>query len=105
MEDGRSCPYCGQEIMTDDDPRMSCGCAAARKYRKIITALDKQSGLAEPMRPIDDNILDVLRQCADLICDHMISSITAKLWDGTTVVIGAKVSRSARLKVEEKVDE
>lgn len=105
MGDGRSCPYCGQALMTDDDQRMSCACKPARKYRKIITALDKQSGLAEPMRPIDDDILDVLRQCADLICDDLVRSITAKLWDGTTVVIGAKVSRSARLKVEEKVDE
>ena len=105
MEDGRSCPYCGQELMTDDDPLMSCACKPARKYRKILTALDKQSGLAEPMRPIDDDILDVLRQCADLICDNLIDGITAKLTDGTTVVIGAKVSRSARLKVEEKVDE
>ncbi len=105
MGDGRSCPYCGQEFLTDDDPRMICECKPARKYRKILAALDKQSGRAEPMRPIDDGILDVLRQCADLIGGHMISSITAKLWDGTTVVIGAKVSRSARLKVEEKVDE
>lgn len=104
MGEGLSCPYCGQ-VMLNENPRMSCGCHAARKYRKILTALDKQSGLAETMKPIDDDILIVLRQCADLICDNLIDGITAKLADGTTVVIGAKVSRTARLKVEEKVDE
>lgn len=105
MEESRSCPYCGQQLITDDDPRLVCACKPARKYRKILTALDMQSSFAEPMRPIDDNVLNVLHQCADLICDHLVDGITAKLADGTTVVIGAKVLRSVRLKVEEKVDE
>lgn len=104
MGENVCCPYCGQ-ISIDDDPRMSCQCRAARKYRKIITALEKQSGFADPMRPIEDDVLWVLRQGADLICAGLVTGITAKLADGTTVVIGAKVSRSARLKVEEKVDE
>lgn len=101
-----SCPYCGQSVMGEEkDPRMVCGCHAARKYRKILDALDKQSGLADPMKPINEDVMHRLRQFADLICDHLVDGITAKLADGTTVVIGAKVSRSARLKVEEKVDE
>lgn len=106
MEDfTKECPYCGQSVMgEEEDPRMRCGCESARKYRKIITALKKQSGLMEGMDPIDEDVFDVLRQAADLICGKLLEGITAKLEDGSTVTIGSKVSRSKRLKVEEKVD-
>lgn len=83
---------------------MCCGCYPARKYRKITAALKKQSGLMEAMDPIDEDVFDVLRQAADLVCGELLEGITAKLADGSTVTIGAKVSRTKRLKVEEKVD-
>lgn len=101
----KACPYCGQEVMGEDDARMSCGCHKARKYRAIINALDEQSANAAPMKEIDEDVMGGLRIFADLICLWKVDGITAKLADGTTVTIGAKVSRSKRLKVETKVDE
>ncbi len=102
---GGACPYCGQEAMGEGDPRMSCRCMDARKYRKILGALDKSSARAAPMIPIDEDALNLMKDFAHLICDGAVDSVTVKLADRTTVVIGTKVSRSARLKVEEKVDE
>ena len=89
----------------DENPRMTCGCPKARKYRKILAALDSQSEDAAPMPVIDPVILEDLRIFADLICRGMVDGVTVKLGDGTTVAMGGKVSRTARLKLEEKVDE
>lgn len=100
-----SCPYCGQEVMGEGDARKYCGCHKARKYRAIINALDEQSANAAPMKEIDEDVMGGLRLFVDLICLWKVDGITAKLADGTTVTIGAKVSRSKRLKVETKVDE
>lgn len=105
MKESNVCPYCEQAVMDEGDPRLSCGCHKARKYRKILVALEKQSTNAAPMKEIDEDVMNGLRIFADLICLWKVDGITAKLADGTTVTIGAKVSRSKRLKVEEKVDE
>jgi hypothetical protein len=99
------CPYCNQRSMKDGDARLSCGCFQAVRYRKILGALDKQSEEAAPMREIDEGVMAVLRECAHQVCALKIDKITANLRDGTTVSIGGKVSRSARLKMEEKVGE
>lgn len=101
----RMCPYCGQEVMEEGDARMICRCMDARKYRKILDTLDRQSKAVGPMPPVDEDALDAMKAFEHLICDGAVDSVTVKLADRTTVVIGAKVSRSARLKVEEKVDE
>ncbi|MBR4184305.1 MAG: hypothetical protein IKQ87_00935 [Clostridia bacterium] len=98
------CPYCGQEVMGEGDARMICSCMDARKYRKILDALERFSERANPMPPIDEGVMDGLKVFAHLICDEAIESVTAKLADRTEVVIGAKVRRRAQLKVEEKVD-
>ena len=98
-----SCPYCGQVNLSGEDPRMLCGCFKAVKYRRICGALWKQSEDAAPMREIDERVMDVLKEAADLICLDLVDGLTVSLSDGTKVQIGGKVSRSARLKVEEKV--
>lgn len=103
--DKDKCPYCGQMNLTGEDARQYCGCTKARKYRKILAALDDQSECAEPMKPVGAEIIDALRRIAHLICLNQVYDATVKLGDGTTIKIGGKVSRSARLKVEEKVDE
>ena len=100
----KTCPYCGQEFMADGDPRMVCRCMDARKYRKILEALKKSSEEAAPMYEIAEDVMSLMKECAHLICDGAVDSVTVKLADRTTVVIGAKVTRTARLKVEEKVD-
>ena len=100
-----ACPYCGQTVLDEGDPRLSCGCYKARKYRKILDALDEQSERAAPMKEIDENVMNGLRIFADLICAHKVDGITATLADGTTVKIDAKVSRTKRIKYEKKVDE
>ena len=100
-----TCPYCGQVNLSGGDPRMLCGCHAARKYRKILTALDKQSTQALPMLEIDEGVMMVLTDLAHYICALKVDSATLKLSDGTAVTIAGKVSRTKRLKVEEKVDE
>lgn len=105
MEYIGECPYCHQQNMKDLDARLSCGCFQAVRFRKIYAALDKQSRQAEPMQEIDGDVMTALMECAHLICALKIDKITANLRDGTTVSIGGKVSRSARLKMEEKVDE
>lgn len=100
-----ACPYCGQEVMGEGDARKNCGCHAARKYRKMVAALEDQSENAHPMRPIADPVMVVLRELADLCCAHKIDGAAGSVVDGTAVKIGGKVSRTVRLKVEEKVDE
>lgn len=99
------CPYCGQVNLSGEDPRLLCGCMKARKYRKILAALNKQSEEAEPMKEIDGEVMESLRVLAHWVCAMKIDSASVRLSDGTTVTIAGKVSRSARLKVEEKVDE
>lgn len=61
------CPYCGQSVMGDGDARESCACHKARKYRKILAALDKQSSEAAPMKEIDEAVMDGLKLFAHLI--------------------------------------
>lgn len=100
-----SCPYCGQEAMGEGDPRLSCGCYSARKYRKMIAALEDQSENAAPMKPIADPVMVVLREMAHLCCMRKIDGAAVSVVDGTAVKIGGKVSRTVRLKFEEKVDE
>lgn len=100
-----ACPYCGQEVMGEGDARQNCGYHAARKYRKMVAALEDQSENAHPMRPIADPVMVVLRELADLCCAHKIDGAAVSVVDGTAVKIGGKVSRTVRLKVEEKVDE
>lgn len=100
-----ACPYCGQEVMGEGDARQNCGCHAARKYRKMVAALEDQSENAHPMRPIADPVMVVLRELADLCCARKIDGAAVSVGDGTAVKIGGKVSRTVRLKVEEKVDE
>lgn len=106
MEDfTKECPYCGQANLTGEDARRYCGCWQARRYRKIIEALENQSSDAEPMKEIDEGIMAELKMMAHLCCKGRIVSVTVSLSDGTTVKIAGKVSRTARLKLEEKVDE
>ena len=100
-----ACPYCGQEVMGEGDARKHCGCHAARKYRKMVEALEDQSENADPMRPIADPVMVVLHELAHLCCMRKIVGAVVSVGDGTTVKIGGKVSRTVRWKVEEKVDE
>ena len=100
-----ACPYCGQANLSGEDARKWCGCVRAKKYRKILSALYNQSEDAEPMPEISAEVMAELQEFAHLICMRLADGVTAKLSDGTTVSIGAKVSRTVRLKVEEKVDE
>lgn len=100
----KTCPYCGQEVMDDGDPRCSCGCYRARKFRAILNALGEQSGNAAPMREINEDVMEGLQLFAHLICAHKVVGIAATLADGTTVKIGEKVSRTKRIKYEKKVE-
>lgn len=100
-----ACPYCGQGVLGEGDARKNCGCHAARKYRKMVEALEDQSENADPMRPIADPVMVVLRELAHLCCMRKIDGAAVSVGDGTAVKIGGKVSRTVRLKVEKKVDE
>ena len=100
-----SCPYCGQEVMGEGDARMSCGCHKARKYRRTLEALEKQSNDASPMMPIEESVMDVLRELAHLCCMRKIVGAAVSVGVGTAVKIGGKVSRTVRWKVEDTVGE
>lgn len=99
----KTCPYCGQEVMDEGDARKNCGCHAARKYRKMVAALEDQSENAHPMRPIEDPVMVVLRELAHLCCAHKIDGAAVSVVDGTAVKIGGKVSRTVQIKYEKKV--
>ena len=101
----KECPYCHQVNLTGEDARLYCGCYGARKYRKITAALDAVSTDAEPLREIDAGIMAGLYAFAHMISLGKATGITVNLMDGSKVTIGTKVSRSKRIKVEEKVDE
>ena len=102
------CPFCGQAVMAASgayDARQLCGCYYANRYRRTVDALDRVSTDAEPMKEIDMEVLDMLRDCAYLIGALKLAKVDAYLSDGSKVQIAAKVSRTTRIKHEEKVDE
>lgn len=105
-----ACPYCGQTTINDTkglntDARLLCGCSRAKKYREIRGSLANVSTNAAPMQEIAEEAMDWLCEAAHLMCMYKIERAAVDLGDGTKVVISGKVSRSVRLKVEEKVDE
>lgn len=97
------CPYCGQAILAEaDDARDLCGCPAARRFRKLRDAIRETM---EDDRFIDagQEAIDFLLNCAHMICAGELEKATVHLPDGSRIVVGDKVTRTAQIKREMKI--
>ena len=99
----KTCPYCGQVNLSGEDPRLLCGCFGGVKYRKILSALDAVCGKDSPISEIQPALMETMGEIAHQIAAGQVLSASLKLWDGTAVLIGAKVKRTEKIELEEKV--
>lgn len=111
------CPFCGQAVMEDGDPREHCDCPDADRFRKRLMlmdgmriAMDKYFGpfcseFEPSWLPVDPAMYDWLTECVRTVvfmesCDK----ITVKIGDGSTAEISeGRIVRKMNLKREEKL--
>ncbi len=114
---GHVCPFCGQAVMEDGDPREHCDCGDAGQWRDAKAVLDKMHLLiakyfggdcrdVEPSwNPVNAAMYDWLKECArTVVFMDSCEKITVKIDDTSTAEISyGKVARKMNLKREEKV--
>lgn len=98
-----SCPYCGQANLSGEDARKWCGCFGGVKYRKILSALEAVGGKDSPISEIQPELMETMEEIAHQIAAGRVLSATLKLADGTAVLLGAKVRRTEKIELEEKI--
>ena len=104
MEDyTKACPYCGQVNLSGEDARELCGCFGGVKYRKILSALEAVGGKNSPISEIQPALMETMGEIAHQIAAGQVLSASLKLVDGTSVLIGAKVRRTEKIELEEKI--
>lgn len=98
-----ACPYCGQEVMGEGDPRLLCGCHGAVKFRRIVSALKGTWAADTQDEDEDTELLACFTLIAHNICLKKIDSAALKLADGAVLKIGRKVSWVQKIEREAKV--
>jgi len=107
-EEERACPFCGQMVLTDGDPREVCDCIKAAHFRALCEALDSYcgedcDGVAD-FKPVPGAVMEALRIIAEQVAHGALGTVAAELPDGSTVKIGArKVSRRITVKAEQAI--
>jgi hypothetical protein len=107
-EGGQVCPFCGQVVMTGDDPREYCDCDPAIRFRAITDAVEDFCGPeckreCEEFDVMDREVIGALTSLADSIARRLFFGAKVVLPDGSSLSIGAKVSRSLSVKAEKVV--
>lgn len=99
----KACPYCGQVNLSGEDARTLCGCFGGVKYRKILSALEAVGGKDSPISEIQPALMETMGEIAHQIAAGQVLAAALKLVDGTEVRIGAKVKRTEKVELEEKI--
>ena len=98
-----ACHYCGQVNISGEDARTLCGCFGGVKFRKIVSALEAVGGKDSPISEIQPALMETMGEIAHQIAAGQVLSASLKLVDGTSVLIGAKVRRTEKIEIEEKI--
>lgn len=107
-EEEKICPFCGQVVMTDENPMDYCDCDKAIFYRVIADAIEDFCGEdcekeSTEFKPVDDEVMAALKAIAAFRAKGLVLSVKIALPDGTLLNIGGKVSRSVSVKAEKTV--
>ena len=110
MDEFKTCPFCGQQIITDRDPQDVCKCEGAQKYRereenaqRLRSAVFQLFGedcdkVNESYSPVTTDQLECLLFAARAVATSPIDRISMTLENGDGVKITARgVERNKKI--------
>lgn len=111
MDEIKGCPFCGQAVITDGDPRDACNCEGATNYRKreqvyarLRSAAIKLFGedcrdVDVSYEPVTTDQLDGILKAADIVAHNQIDKLSMTLENGEGVKLSpAGVERTKKIK-------
>lgn len=111
MEETKMCPFCGQGVITDEDPRDICGCEDAFNYRKREQVFGRLHSAAVKLfgedckdvdvsyEPVTTDQLEGILKAAQIVAHNGINKISMTLESGDTLRISPSgVERTKKIK-------
>ena len=111
MSETKACPFCGQAVITDEDPRDVCECEGAFNYRKHELVFGRLRSAALKLfgenckdvdvsyEPVTTDQLDGILIAASIVAHNQIDKISMTLESGDSVRISQTgVERTKKIK-------